>query len=236
MNRLIIRKMTWMMMMTRKWYFVIFTLFFPISVFAQKKDFGIWYGISAEKKLTAKIEIDLSTSVRTFENASKINEAFLEGGLTYNFSKHLAIAGYYRLTENIEDNNSYYFRHKYFLDFKGNLSVSHFSFSGRVRFQTGIKTYIQHESDIYPDYTGRIKLKALYRTPAFPVNPYIYTESFFPMFSGETRTIEKNRFAAGIEFAIAKRHSIEAEYIFQRDYLPHLSDINIISINYNIKL
>jgi len=56
------------------------------------------------------------------------------------------------------------------------------------------------------------------------------------MFSGETRTIEKNRFAAGIEFAIAKRHSIKAEYIFQRDYLPHLSDINIISINYNIKL
>lgn len=225
-----------MMMMTKKWRYVLFIIFIPISAIAQKKDFGIWYGVSAEKKLTDKIDIDLSTRIRTFGNASKIEEAFLEGGLAYSFNKHLAIAGSYRLTENIEDNNSYYFRHKWLLDFKGNLPVSDFSFSCRLRFQTRIKTFIKDENDKFPDYTGRIKLKALYKTPSFPVNPYVYAESFFPMFSDNTRTIEKNRFAAGIEFSIAKRHSIEAEYIFQRDYLPHISDINIISINYNIKL
>lgn len=225
-----------MMMMTKKWRYVLFIIFIPISAIAQKKDFGIWYGVSAEKKLTDKIDIDLSTRIRTFGNASKIEEAFLEGGLAYSFNKHLAIAGSYRLTENIEDNNSYYFRHKWLLDFKGNLPVSDFSFSCRFRFQTRIKTFIKDENDKFPDYTGRIKLKALYKTPSFPVNPYVYAESFFPMFSDNTRTIEKNRFAAGIEFSIAKRHSIEAEYIFQRDYLPHISDINIISINYNIKL
>lgn len=225
-----------MMMMTKKWRYVLFIIFIPISAIAQKKDFGIWYGVSAEKKLTDKIDIDLSTRIRTFGNASKIEEAFLEGGLAYSFNKHLAIAGSYRLTENIEDNNSYYFRHKWLLDFKGNLPVSDFSFSCRLRFQTRIKTFIKDENDKFPDYTGRIKLKALYKTPSFPVNPYVYAESFFPMFSDNTRTIEKNRFAAGIEFSIAKRHSVEAEYIFQRDYLPHISDINIISINYNIKL
>lgn len=225
-----------MMMMTKKWCYVLFIIFIPISAIAQKKDFGIWYGVSAEEKLTDKIDIDLSTRIRTFGNASKIEEAFLEGGLAYSFNKHLAIAGSYRLTENIEDNNSYYFRHKWLLDFKGNLPVSDFSFSCRLRFQTRIKTFIKDENDKFPDYTGRIKLKALYKTPSFPVNPYVYAESFFPMFSDNTRTIEKNRFAAGIEFSISKRHSIEAEYIFQRDYLPHISDINIISINYNIKL
>jgi hypothetical protein len=221
--------------MTKKWCTVLFSFFLSIAAIAQARDFGIWYGFSAEQKLTQKIEIDLSANIRTFENATKIYEAFLEGGLAYNLNKHLALAGSYRLSKNIEENNSYYFQHKFFLDFKGNLQVSHFSLACRLRFQTRFKTYIKDENDEHPDYVGRIKLKAVYRTPSFPVNPYIYIESFFPMFSDKTRTIEKDRFAAGIEFSISKRHSIEAEYIFQRDYLPHLSDINIISLNYNIK-
>ncbi len=224
-----------MMMMTKKCCIVLFSFFLPLAAFAQKKDFGIWYGVSAEQKLTQKLEIDLSANIRTFENAAKIDEAFFEGGLAYNLNKRLALAGSYRLSKNIEDNNSYYFQHKFFLDFKGNLQLSHLSFACRLRFQTRFKTYIKDENDEHPDYVGRIKLKAVYRTPSFPVNPYIYVESFFPMFSDKTRTIEKDRFAAGIEFSISKRHSIEAEYIFQRDYLPHLSDINIISLNYNIK-
>jgi hypothetical protein len=224
-----------MMMMTKKWCFVLFSFFLPLIAFSQKKDFGIWYGVSAEHKLVKKLEIDLSADIRTFNNASKIEEAFIEGGLVYNFSKHLAIAGSYRLTENLEDNNSYYYQHKVFLDFKGTLPLGKFNFTGRLRLQTRIKTYIKDENDNSPDYTGRIKIKATYKTPTFPIDPYIYAESFFPMFSDKSGTIGKNRFAAGLEFRIIKRHSVELEYIFQRDYQPHLSDINIISIDYNIK-
>jgi hypothetical protein len=223
-------------MMIKKWYILIFIYFLSFTAFGQDKDFGIWYGISAEHKLNKKLEIDLSTDIRTFNNASKIEEAYLEGGITYSFTKHLAIAGSYRLTDKIENNNSYYYQHKIFLDIKGNVPVGYFSFSGRLRFQTRTKTYIQDDSDNHPDYTGRIKVKAVYKTPVFPINPYVYIESFCPMFSEKTRTIEKNRFAAGLEFSIAKHHSAEIEYIFQRDYLPHLSDINIISVNYTIKI
>lgn len=221
--------------MTKRYLYIIFLIFLPLLANSQEKDFGIWYGVSSELKMTDKLEIDLSANVRTFEKATKIEEAFLEGGLAYNFSKYLSIAGFYRLTENIEDNNSYYFRHKVFLDFKGNLPAGSFSFTGRIRFQSGIKTYIEDEEDKYPDYTARIKLKAVYKTPSFPVNPYIYVESFCPVFSDKTRTIEKYRLSAGMEYSVSKRHSLGAEYIFQRDYLPNISDISIISINYNFK-
>jgi hypothetical protein len=224
-----------MTMMTKRLCIFLLSLLLPLVAIAQEKDFGIWYDVSAEHKLTDKILIDLSTSIRTFSNARKIEEAFLEGGLSYNFNKHLTIAGSYRLTENIEDNNSYYFRHKLFLDFKGNIPFGNFNFSGRIRFQSTIKNYIDHENDKYPGYTGRIKLKALYKTASFPVNPFIYVESFFPMFSDKSRTIEKNRYSGGIEYSIAKKHSVELGYIFQRDYLPSLSDIHLISISYNFK-
>lgn len=224
-----------MRMMIRTWRVVLLFFLLPFAAFSQEKDFGIWYGISAEAKLTAKLEIDLSTNIRTFNNASKIEEAFLEGGVAFNLNKYFTIAGSYRITENIEDNNLYYFRHKMFLDFKGTVPAGDFKFACRLKFQTRSKTYIEDADDLNTDYTGRIKFKALYKTPSFPVNPFIYAESFFPVFSDKSRTIEKNRIAAGIEFRIAGKHSIEAEYLFQRDYLPRISDINIMSINYSIK-
>jgi hypothetical protein len=224
-----------MMMMTKKGCIILFLIFLSFATMAQKKDFGIWYGVSAEHKLTKKLEVDLSTNIRTFNKASKIDEAFIEGGLDYHFSKHLSLAGSYRLTKKIEDNNSYYYQHKLFVDFKGSLTPGNFSLSARLRLQTRTKTYIKDENDTHPDYTGRIKLKAVYKTPVFPLDPYIYVETFQPMFSDLSGTVGKNRFAAGVALKIAKRHSVEAEYIFQRDYQPHLSDINIISVNYNIK-
>lgn len=234
--RLKIVRMMMMTMMIKKWYILITLCILSVAASGQDKDFGIWYGVSAQHKLTKELEIDLSTDIRTFNNASKIEEAFIEGGITYSLDKHITLAGSYRLTDKIENNNSYYYQHKIFLDLKGNVPFGNFSLSGRLRFQTRTKTYIQEESDNRPDYTGRIKVKAVYKTPVFPINPYVYIESFCPMFTEKTRTIEKNRFAAGLEFSIAKHHSAEIEYIFQRDYIPHLSDINIIFVNYIIKI
>jgi hypothetical protein len=225
-----------MMTTTKKWYFALLMTFLQLAAYSQEKDFGIWYGISAEHKLSGKLVIDMSADIRTFNNARKIEEAFLEGGITYNINKYASIAGSYRITDKIENNNLYYFQHKWFLDLKGNIPVGDFSFSGRLRFQIRTKTYFKDESEDHPDYTGRIKLRVVYKTPTFPVNPYLYYESFSPMFTDKTKAIEKERLAAGLDFSIAKHHSASIEYIFQRDYLPHLSDINIISITYNLKL
>jgi hypothetical protein len=224
-----------MMMMTRKLCIISFLLFLPFAAFTQDKDFGIWYGISVKHDFLKNLDLNFSAVIRTFNNASKIDQEFLECGLGYKFSRYLSAMASYRLTNSIEDNFRYYFQHKWLLDLKGNLPVSDFHFTCRLRFQTRIKTYIEDEEDNFPDYTGRVKLKVIYKAPSFPVNPYVYVESFFPMFSDKTRIIENNRFAAGLEYSISKRYSIDAEYLFQRDYLPDLSDENIISINLNIK-
>jgi hypothetical protein len=220
----------------KKLFFAVLLIFLYLTAHSQEKDFGIWYGISAEHKLSDKLAIELSMDIRTFNKAGRIEQAFLEGGITYGFNKNFAVAGSYRLSDNIENNNSYYFQHKFFLDLKGNIPLGNFDLSGRLRFQTRTKTYFKDISNDHPDYNGRIKLKVVYKTPVFPVDPYLYIESFTPMFSEKTRTIEKERLGAGLEFSIAKHHSASLEYIFQRDFLPHLSDINIISITYNIKL
>jgi hypothetical protein len=222
-------------MMIRKLSLLLVMLLFAYEAFPQNKDFGIWYGVSAEHKLKKKLEIDLSANVRTFKNASKIDEAFIEGGLTYSINKHLGFAGIYRLTDKIEDNNSYYYQHKFMFDLKGSVDPGNFSLSARLRFQTRTKTYFEDITEDHPDFTGRIKLKVVYKTPVFPLNPYVYFESFSPMFSKNSGKIGKDRFSAGVDLNITKKHSVSLEYIFQRDFIPHISDINIVSVNYNIK-
>jgi Protein of unknown function (DUF2490) len=214
---------------------IVIVLIFPKFVYSQSDDFGIWYGINAGFPLAKKLDINVSTVIRTFNNASKINQGYLEGGVSYKFNKYLSVAGSYRFIDNRENNSEFHIRHKWFADVKGSFPLENFLFSARFRFQIQTKTFIENEKDRIPDYHGRIKLKALYKIPEFPVNPYLSVESFSPMFVSSERLIDKNRFTIGFEYKITKIHSIEAEYIFQRDFLPHLSDIHIISINYNLK-
>ncbi len=224
-----------MMMMIKKGLLSLLFTVSVISAFSQKKDFGIWYGISAEHKLADKLELDLSACLRTFDNAGKIEEGFLEGGLTYKITRNISAAASYRITENIEDDGSYHLRHKWFVDVKGSLDPGDFSFSLRLRFQERYKTYFEDENDRIPDSHLRIRLKTQYDIPSFPVNPYISAELFCPVFREPERTTDKTRFAGGLEYNITKRQSIEAEYVYQRDYLPKLNDLQIISLNYKIE-
>jgi opacity protein-like surface antigen len=221
-------------MTTRK--LVVLFLFMGLTSisFSQDDDFGIWYGISAEHKLIKNLELDLSGNLRTYRNASRIEEGFLEAGLTYKFIKNLSIGGSYRFTE-FRDNESYHPRHKWFVDLKGNLPLGDFDISARIRLQERYKTFFEDENDKIPRTHIRYKLKVLYNIPSFPVNPFISAEIFCPVSSDKKRSIDKNRLMAGVEYNISKKHSVEAGYIFQRDYLPHISDINIISLGYDLK-
>lgn len=213
-----------------------FVLILDQSCFSQNDDFGIWYGLNIESSVNKKLEIDVSAMIRTFDGASKIEQKFLEAGISYKFNKYLSIAASYRIIDKLEDNSELHLRHKSFADVKGTLPVGNFYFSSRFRFQVQKKTFIEKESDKVPDYHGRIKLKLIYKIPQFPVNPYLSVESFVLLFRNSDRLIDKNRLTPGFDYKISKKHSAGIEYIFQRDLLPRISDINIISISYTYSL
>ena len=218
-----------MMTMIKKWVQLLILIFVPLSAFSQEKDFGIWYGVNGEIPIINKLDVELSAVVRTFNNASKIEQAYIEGGANYKFNKFLSIVGSYRFTENLENNSEYHVRNKWFADAKISLPLNRLVLSARFRFEVQTRSYIVSTKDLIPDYHGRLKLKALYKIPKFPVNPYLSYESFSPMYVNSDRFIDKERFTLGFEYKISKKQAIEAEYIYQRDFV---SDIQIISINY----
>lgn len=214
---------------------IIILLFISKRGIAQNSDFGIWYGLNGEIEITKKLAIDVSGSLRTFEKAGKVEETFIEGGISYKFNKWLSAAGSYRFVEQVEDSYGFYPRHKLFAGIKATLPAGNINFSSRLLFQYQQRTFIKKQSDDAPDYRGRVKLKAEYKIPAFPVNPYLYYEFFCPMFENSPKFIDKERFSAGIQLKITNKHAVELEYIFQRDLAPKTTRENIISINYDFK-
>jgi hypothetical protein len=224
-----------MMMMIKKTFLLLIFIFLAGISFSQEDDFGVWVGLSAKYKLKNNLEADFSGCLRTFNNSSRIEQSFLEGGLQYSLNKYISFSGSYRLISKLEDNTKYYFRHKFFLDIKGKIPAGNFSFSARARVQRTTKTYIEDDEDLVSKYYSRMKFEAIYNIPGLPVNPYIYCEPFIPVFSDRRFTISKNRLSAGVELKVTRKTSLEAEYIFQRDYQPDMADEHIISINYTIR-
>jgi hypothetical protein len=223
------------MMKNRLALLCFFIVLFFQAAQCQDKDFGIWYGFDGEYSMTKNLSLKAETMLRTNNNASSFDEAFLETGITYKLNKYISVGAFYRLTDKQEKNDEYYINHKIFEEVKGTLPVKDLVFSLRFRLQEQIKTYFNKESDKETEYQVRFKLKALYKVPDFPVDPYITYETFSVVFTGSDRLVAKNRFEAGLEYKIAKKQSIGLAYIFERDFQPHLSDMNIISVGYSVK-
>jgi hypothetical protein len=221
--------------MIRNFFLYLFFVLITGSVYCQDSDFGLWYEVNAEKALGKKFDIEASVMVRTFDNASKIEQAFFETGVTYDLNKYVGFSVSYRIGNYVEDDYLYHLRHKWFADIKGSLPLEKFVISARLRLQLLDRIYIEDPSDKKAEYDGRFKLKGMYKIPHFPVNPYVIFETFTPLFRSSDNVIEKSRSTLGLEYKISKKHIIDTEYIYQRDNSPHLKIMHIISLSYTFK-
>jgi hypothetical protein len=222
--------------MKRLFPFIAILFLLPVSAFSQTDDFGIWYSAGGSMSLTRSLSFKLEGAIRTFDDASKIDEGFGEAGLSLQVLRFLSVSGSYRLTSKLEDDGNHYLRHKLFIDVKGKTNLGRIGLSCRLREEHVVKTYIKNIDDEYPDDYGRIKLEASYNIPKSKFEPIVYYETFSKLFEATEKTIEKYRLSAGVAFKINKKNKVEVSYIFQRDFLPHQSDLNIISLSYDFKI
>ncbi len=203
--------------------------------FSQDDDFGIWTALNFRYGIIKNLSTEVSGSIRTFNNTSQVEQSFWELGLQYKISKTFSAAASYRIISMLEDDSRYHPRHKLFLDFKTTLPSGNFEFTGRVRLQRTTKTYIEDTEDEIARYYGRLKLQAKYNLPSSPVKPFLYFEPFVPFNSGSGFRLSKYRLSAGIELRITRHLSVEPGYVFQRDYMPHISNQHVLSADINLK-
>jgi hypothetical protein len=219
----------------RRYILAPFIVFCPLLIKAQD-DFGMWFSVSPDVALNKKTELKFSGAVRTFNNGSQIKQLFLEAGAGYKVTKSISLAAYYRLVDHIEDDGNYYPRHRLSVDLLGSLKLGRFEIFDRLRFQRVSKTYIETDDDLIPVYALRGKIGAEYSLSSFPLKPYIFYEGYTPVSPDFSLGIDKFRLSAGAILKITHKLSIDAGYIFQRDFENEISNIHVISLDLKIKL
>jgi len=226
-----------MVTMNKKAFLIFFLMLFSLILTAQDKN-GIWYEADASMKLIKKLKAELAGSIRTDENGSHLYSYWVQGGLRYKINDYFYAGAYYRLIERIEDNDdsNLYARHRFFIDLKGEIPVSRFTFSARYRFQRQTRIYIEEPEDEMPGYTNRLKLKLDYNIPSVPLKPFIAAEAFSQTFESNDIFVEKTRLSGGITYDISKKHAVSLEYIYQKSRVSKPAEFNIFALNYSIKL
>lgn len=221
--------------MNKKILLLFFITVTTFSISAQENDFGIWANVDAEISLSKKLDLQFSGSLRSYNKTSELEQFFLEGGVQYKIWKFLSVSASYRFINRLEDNGFYYGRHKMFIDATGSLPAGDFSFSGRIRLQRTVLTYIESAEDDIARYVFRFRAKASYRAPSSPFKPYLSFEPFIPVFVEADPLIGKYRFSAGCELYLTNKSSMDIGYIVERDFKPAVINLHILNLGYKIR-
>lgn len=224
-------------MMIRKSTIIILLVLLPVVLAGQKTDYGIWYEVRAEKKIVKGLRFDIETSIRTDQNASHIEEFYLEPGLRYKFNDYFAAGIYYRFIEQEEKDDKYHPRSRWIAQVKGTLpSVYRFTLSARYRMQVQNKTYINDIEDEEPLWGQRLRLELEYDVKGIPIKPYANVEAQRLLSVPTETTIDKWRYIIGAEYTLNKKHTFGLEYIYNESRVTKPAYMNLLGVTYSIRL
>ena len=195
--------------MKRHICFIVAVLGLTLTAHAQGNDFGMWYEIGAEKKLSSKWSLGVEGEFRTRNNTKTADRwsAGLSG--EYKISKVLKVsAGYLFLYDNnMEEFDlkkdgfrpnkwtpSYWgVRHRFNLSLSGNVDWGRFNFALRERWQ----------------YTYR---------PAADGKKYDFDEEAWTSVRGKGKNVlrsSKTRYQVGVDYKYKKKHVFSLTYRYQ---------------------
>jgi long-subunit fatty acid transport protein len=228
---------------------------------AQGNDFGAWYEIGAEKKLSRQWSLGGEAEFRTRNNMRTADRWSVSLNAEYKFGKHLKASGGYTL---MADNNaeeldlksdgmtpnkwtpSYWgLRHRFNLSLQGSIKWQRLSLSLRERWQYTYRPEAEDkrydiDNDVWTNRKGkgknvlRSRLEAGYDIPNWKFDPYVNAEMF-----NDKSGISKMRYTIGIEYKWQKKHVFGLSYKYQN--VTHDEDdldanSHIIGLSYKYKL
>lgn len=239
---------------------LLLALLVPQQSNAQSNDFGMFYELGVEEKLTSRWTIGGEAELRTRNNTRTIDRWTAGVSAEYKFTKKLKAAlGYtFMNVNNIEEYDlkrdgmtpnkwtpSYWgVRQRLYAGVSGSLDWNRFTFSLRERYQL---TYRHAEEVQKYDFDKeqwttvkekvkhvlRSRLQAEYDIPHCKFDPYANVE----MFVGKDG-IQKMRYQVGVDYKYKKKQTFSLTYRFQNvNGEDDDSDINshLIGISYKHK-
>ena len=230
------------------------------TVQAADNDFGMWYSVSAEKKITKKWCAEIEAEMRTRNDARTWDRWSASASAKYKLTKWLnAEVAYVFLNDNNPEKISYHTngdynnwrpsywgtRHRFNVSLTGKIGFGGFELSLRERWQY---TYRPESTTLRYDFDNsewedvavrgkgsnvlRSRLQVEYNIPKSKVDPHASVELF------NAWNVEKVRYTVGADWKIRKKHVIGVNYIYQSingDDVDNDPNSNIVSLSYKFK-
>lgn len=203
-------------------------LFFLTELKAQKlpQDAWLWTTVSVDKQITRHWSAGVDEELRLFDNISRVNLFFTNAGITYRLNKNFKFSLVYRFinkNQSTKNENNYYFskRHRLYLDISYKRKfLTNFSLTYRLRLQGQVRDYYSSDVGKYVESYMRHKFDLAYSYKKY--SPYLAAEFRFqftnPSFEQSDDLWDRQRFYAGCNYEINKRHSVGIYYMIQHDF------------------
>jgi hypothetical protein len=230
------------------------------TVSAQCDDFGVWYELGAEKKLSPKWSIGVEGEFRTRNNSRTADRWSAGLSAEYKIIKGLkASAGYTLLYDNNKEEfdlksdglrpnkwmPSYWgVRHRTNVSLSGNVDIGRLNIALRERWQytyrpmTEDKKY-DFDNEEWRSVKGkgknvlRSRLQLSYDIPHWKFDPTASVEMF-----NDKSGIAKMRYQVGVDYKYQKKHVFGLTYLYQgvnRDDDDNEVNSHIIGLSYKYK-
>jgi hypothetical protein len=206
---------------------ILIVLFIFVGIFsvrAKTDKFGTWFEIELTKKLFKKFELSFIPEVR-WQDDFTVDKYQFDAKLAYEPFKFLTLAAAYRIKTNVKN--------------KGNETTNRFVFDAAVkegfgRFDASLRTRITNYSDEDDVNTTfiRPRVKLVYDIKGNKIAPFTSYELFRDISEKEW---QKNRFDIGFTRKLGKLHRVGIYYRLQ-DYFSNRNSINILGIDYRLKI
>lgn len=211
--------------MRRTLFLLLCLVFAVVSVNAKTDKFGTWFEVELTKKFLKKFEISFIPDIRLQDDFT-VDKYQFDGKLSYEPFKFLSFAAAYRIKTNIK-NKGNETTHRLVFDAAGKTNVGRFTPSFRARYTTYKNVDNEKVNFIRP------RVKVGYDIKGNKLAPYTSYELFQDL---QNKRLSKGRFDIGFTRKMGEVHRIGLYYRLQHYFIENRSSINIIGIEYRLKI
>ena len=202
----------------------------PSYSLAQQKDFGMWHGISLERKLSQIYSVSFTEQVRLENNALQIKSVFANLAFTYHGWYNLRYILHYRYSIGLKKS-----KHRLAGDMIYKLKREKIRTTFNFRLRTLMESSPQDRGEPN-DFYMRTKVTAKYNDDFWGFTPFASMELFFRVNHRERET-DKFRMGLGATYDLTKRNTLKIAYLFQKEKnVPDRKNVNILYLSLSVDL
>lgn len=188
-----------------------------VLAFEPESDFGAWFSVNAQKRITRTFSLNFNPQVRFNRNLETVDQFMAELGGEVLLSRSFKASLNYRLTES--NRLDYYStRHRVFLDVSFKQKFGRIGIGIRERFQSQFKDIYSSELGRYPAWYLRTRATVKYDTD-LAWKPYASAEIFYRARDLENpgNSVDQYRYEFGVDYSFTKDQTLNVFYMFKRN-------------------